>query len=95
MLPSLLGSICGNSGGGGGSSKYVYSFLSTNFTAGTLEVSAGAHGLGLNPEIHVFYLSSGDYVECTGEVQSEVDSSGNVFISVVVGQEFDGKVILD
>ena len=98
MLPSVVGSNTGMSGGGSGGGspepRFIKNFTPSNFSGGTITVSEAAHDKGTSPKVQLFELQESVYVENTNNALCYVDIQGNVTVRVDVGAEFEGKLII-
>lgn len=82
------------SSSGSTGTEYSSTFSDSDFSGGEYIVSAATHGKGLSPGVQVFELDGSDYTENTSAVEITIDSSGNVTVTVTVGDEFTGKIII-
>lgn len=74
---------------GGGAAKYNQSFVVADWVSNQITILAATHGLGTKPIIQVFD-SSGDEVI----IDKNRNASGDVTLTVIPGQEFDGDLTL-
>jgi len=75
--------------------RYAASFTTANFTSGTITIAAATHGLGVGL-YNVIIVDSSGVAMAEGQ-QYELStnlSTGAISISVVVGFEFDGSVVI-
>lgn len=73
--------------------KYAADFANTDFSSGVLTIAAATHALGATKDLVVLVKdSSGDDV--TAGVVVNVSALGAVTISVAVGLEFSGRVVI-
>ncbi len=83
-------------------SKYVKTFAATDWTAGgtydTLEIKESEHKRGKDPMTDIYYLSGSTYIKPFGTPQDaqtvNVDSSGNITLSVETGNGYAGKLVV-
>ncbi len=88
-------------GGGGSSDPYVTSFNATSSWGSpsggvySLQVLETAHEKGQHPIVQVYELSGGIYEAVTPN-SIDVDSSGNITITVteVLDARFQGKIVI-
>lgn len=73
----------------GGSTKYNQTFVVGDWSSNQLTITAVTHGVGTKPLVQVFD-SSGDKVD----IDINRNASGDVTLTVIPGQEFDGEVTI-
>lgn len=73
--------------------KYAADFLNTDFVSGVLTITAATHGLGASQDLYVFVRDSSQNDVSDGVVEN-IAANGDVTITVNVGFEFSGRIII-
>jgi len=76
-------------GGGGSATKYNQTFVVADWTANQITIPAATHGVGTKPITQVFDSAGNEVV-----IDKNRSASGDVTLTVIPGQEFDGDLTI-
>lgn len=85
-------------GGSGSTAKFTRTFETTDWVLSgsdyVITISATTHGIGVNPNVTVYFDNGGSFEEV--EIEVLVDEAGNVqiVVSAVPDNRFKGKVTI-